>query len=164
MVVTVREGDTTAYSRTWAEWWAAGEAFALVEQDIELHGTVLSQFRRCAEPWCVFPYNGPGYGGAGGDPVLYGALGCVRFSAALLAAEPDLPAYVGAIDDAPGLARGDWRRLDARVLSALRDRGYAPHCHQPPVFQHHCFHGLCSCGYDHEAYPVDREGRYAPEG
>jgi len=145
--------------------WGAGGDLVVVEQDIELHRTVLSQFRRCPEPWCVFPYNGPGYGGAdGGDPTLSGALGCVRFRATLMATHPGLMADVGNVDDAPGLGRGDWRRLDVRVLGALRDQGYAAHLHFPAVFQHHVFHGLCACGTEHEPYPVDREGRYAPEG
>jgi len=32
------------------------------------------------------------------------------------------------------------------------------------VAHHRRYHGLCACGREHEAYPVDTEGRYAPEG
>ena len=140
-----------AYYRFLSACWAEGESFVNVEQDVAIHELVIPQFEACPEPWCYFPVTGPGP--ATGGPYLVRALGCVRFSAELTAAEPDLllsmPAH-------------DWRILDAHALPRLMQRHYRAHEHVPPVLQHHVYGGHCCCRTQHQAYPVDHEGRYCP--
>lgn len=134
-----------AYWALLAELWAAGEGFLLVEHDIEIRAGLVTEADTCPQPWCVWPYAGAGWS-TGGDPLLYQSLGCTRFAAGLLAAEPDLMAEVGAVSE--GLPAKDWRRLDVTIGPRLNWRGYQPHRHGPPVTHHHNYPGEgCSCGW-----------------
>ena len=129
----------TAYHGWLCEMWAAGEGFLLVEHDTEIHATVLPELTACPEPWCLFPYNGPG--APESDRLLQGALGCTRFSTALLQAQPGFMASI---------PTRNWQRMDCEILPRLRTLGYEPHIHMPPVLHHHIYDGLCACGGNHE--------------
>lgn len=120
--------------------WSAGQSFVVIEHDIELRSDVLPGFAACDQPWCVHPYTGPG------RKLLTAALGCVRFTDALIEAEPDLIAHVGTVSQ--GLPAKDWRRLDVTVADVLQARGYIAHQHDPPVTHHHAYPFGCSCGDD----------------
>lgn len=122
-----------AYYLFLAQLWDEGEGFLIVEEDIELHEDVLPQLEACSQPWCVFPF--PGAGGA----LLYGSLGCTRFSTELIAAVPDLMSK---------LPVRDWKRLDSEILPSLIRHGYEQHIHEPPVPHHHYRpeRRLCDCG------------------
>lgn len=140
--VSVAESDT-AYCALLTRLWEQGKTFLLVEHDIAIHAKVIPITRRCAEPWCAWPYLGAGFWDEG-DALLYNSLGCTKFSAELMAAEPDLMAVAGAMDG--GLFAGDWRRMDVSILATLISRGYQPHTHLPVVTHHHFYpiHG-CAC-------------------
>ena len=127
-------GSPYAYAELLARLWAEGDGFVVVEHDIEIHGDVLPGFAACGEPWCVFPYPGPG--DHAGNRLLDHALGCTRFGASLLKAEPGVPPGPGS----------HWGSLDARLYHVLVGRGYRPHVHLPPVVHHHERDGRCDCG------------------
>lgn len=126
--VRLRSDEPDAHWRLLTALWATGDGFLVVEQDVGVNATVPAGLE-CEHPWCVWPYRGPG------RVMLTASLGCTRFSAALLAAEPDLLEAVGRIDG-DGLPARDWRRLDVRLADTLRARGHAPHQH-PPVAHYH---------------------------
>jgi len=144
--------DPMAYTSLLGDLWARQEDFVVIEQDIEIHQNVLLEFLQCSQPWCVFPYNGPGYGQAG-DSKLTKSLGCVRFSRELVTSCPDL------FDT---LQQVSWRRLDVELADVLAKHGFISHLHYPMVRQHHVYHGRCACDSVHDVYPVDDEGRYNP--
>jgi hypothetical protein len=142
--ISVAHSDL-AYCELLTRLWAEGESFLIVEHDIEIHAAVVPDAVACPEPWCVWPFPGPGFWDtAGNDPLLYESLGCTRFSAALMAAEPDALTVAGAMN--AGLRAGDWRRMDVSILPTLRARGYEPHTHWPAVVHHHRYSAGCSCG------------------
>lgn len=120
---------TDAYWELLDGLWAAGDAFVVVEHDIEIHDQVLPEFEACPEPWCVFPYRGPG------EVILDQSLGCTRFSAELLEREAGL--FRSTADFSDGLSPKDWRRIDSILLGFLRQAGYVPHIHGPNVTHHH---------------------------
>jgi len=119
--------DDECYWRLLRGLWGLGESLAIVEHDIEVHSGTLSSFEACVEPWCVAPYTGMPYKRYP-VPVLRCALGCVRFSAGLIAATPTL------IDDLPVR---HWRRLDSQIATFLQRAGYRAHEHEPHVVHHH---------------------------
>jgi hypothetical protein len=150
--------DDRHYWAVLAEWWDRGEAFVIVEHDIEIHGGVLGEFEACPEPWCTFPYArllcgphsswsveawGPGI------PLLDKSLGCTRFSAELVRAEWDLLDRLGewSIGGSPP---GHWKRLDDGSAVLLHERGYQVHVHHPEVTHHHWLGpqgwNACTCG------------------
>lgn len=127
-----------AYHGLLAELWGSGESFAIVEQDIEIHETVIPELGTCHEPWCVFAYN------IGWPAAPVGsALGCVRFSARLLAEIPNAMA---------GLPVRGWQQLDWALAARLREAGHEPHVHEPLVAHHHRYVSPggthCACGED----------------
>jgi hypothetical protein len=127
-------GDDLDYSCVVSQLWRDGDDFAIVEHDIEIHATVMSEFALCPEPWCVFLYDhGPdGYG------VLMPAFGCVRFRKELLRAQPEIAAI-----------RSSWECYDSEVKCALIAAGYSQHVHHPPVLHHHVWNEVCACGTEH---------------
>lgn len=130
------------------ELWADPADTLLIEHDVEIHRHVLPAARRCREPWCSWPYNGPGFK-SNGDPQLRESLGCTRFSRKLMQGEPDLVALAASVNQ--GLPPGDWRRMDAQISPLLKQRGYEVHVHQPPVLHHHVYPNEgCACGKEHE--------------
>ena len=124
-----------AYYTLLGRLWEDGRPFLVIEHDVEIRAGLVDELAACPEVWCAFQYAGPGGG------MLGTSLGCTRFGAALLEAEPDLVRVN---------PTRDWRRLDCELLPALQRRGYAPHFHEPPVKHHHRYNGICACGEEHE--------------
>ena len=125
-----------AYRELLEELWQDGESFLIVEQDVEIHEAVIPELGACQEPWCLYAYN------IGWPPApVRSALGCVRFSAHLLAEYPN------AIADLP--VRG-WNQLDSMIYPRLREAGFRPHEHEPLVAHHHRYPApggkRCACG------------------
>lgn len=116
--------STTGYHEALDERWQAGCDLVNIEHDIVPHDGVPAAFADCPEPWCVFLYELA----VGFIP----ALGCARFRAELLAAEPDAIQSAGETDNT-GVPANAWWRIDVRLDRHLRDRGYTPHIHEPPV-------------------------------
>lgn len=143
----------TAYWELLAGLWAAGEPFAVIEHDIEIHEHVIPSFVDCPQPWCVFPYVWrwgftPSPALSDVEGLLTQALGCTRFGAACLKAHPDLLDHMGRRET----TRSDWAHLDILLACQLRARGYTPHAHLPEV-RHHAWpdgYPRCACGEEHE--------------
>ena len=148
-------GRNDSYQELLRTLWDERDAFILIEHDVEINDRAVKQAKHCACLWGISPYNGPGL-----DP-LYGSLGFVRFRSQLMEEVPDLFNAIAALNDSQDIAQGHWRRLDSRILGVLRGRGYEPHIHDP-VLQHHVFRDQCSCMTEHEAFPIDGEGRFRP--
>lgn len=104
--------------------WRQGEGWVNVEHDIVVAHDTVPSFAACPEPWCLSPY--PRHAS---PQLLTSALGCVRFSGPLLAAEPDLMTVVGV--RTCGLPVRHWRHLDTHVADELCERGYVAHRHEP---------------------------------
>src|SRR5712692_2371791 len=95
-------GNDTAYFALLRDLWKAGEAFALVEMDIVPPPDFLAELARCPQAWCCFPFpQMQALKSPDGQPrgrlrlVLDWGLGATKFSAGLLAREPDVMARVG---------------------------------------------------------------------
>lgn len=124
-------GTQTGYHEFLDEMWQAGVGFAVVEHDIVIDSTTLDDFDACPELWCQRTYElAVGFVGLPDGPAS--ALGCVRFRAALLEAEPDAIEAAGYSDNT-GVPENAWWRIDARLNLVLHERGYRPHTHLPPV-------------------------------
>lgn len=117
-------GDERAYHRLLCEAWAAGTDMLVVEHDIVLEPHVIGELDACDEPWCGFVYDL-----AVGYKVC---LGCTRFASALVQAEPNAMLRAGDSDNS-GVNERAWYRIDVRLDRILRDRGYTPHPHWPPL-------------------------------
>jgi hypothetical protein len=114
----VRYAPMTSDSSYWEllrDLWAAGQTFAIVEQDIVVAETTLDELRLCDGDWCAmpFPYRG--------NPRAF-SLACTKFSAALIARHPDLMAEVAEMWDEKHPPR-HWCRMDAWLFGALIARG-----------------------------------------
>lgn len=121
----------TAYHDALDERWQAGVDLVNIEHDIVPRTDVREAFEACRELWCCFSYElAVGYVGLAGGPPS--ALGCTRFRAELLEAEPDAIAEAGRSDNT-GVPVQAWWRIDARLNLLLHERGYRPHTHLPPV-------------------------------
>jgi hypothetical protein len=123
-------GDVEAYwrllDRTWLEAAERGYGLVIVEHDIVIHPGVFPGFARCREEWCAYPYD------LTNEVDI--ALGCTRFRASLIAANPDAVAAAG---DLPPMIDGrttrHWLRMDDKIRTTLERRDYAPHRHEPKV-------------------------------
>ena len=105
----------TDYVAYWRERWVEGQTFISVEPDVVPWPGALEALDACPEPWCAYAYAPNEVWSEGGFPYL----GCVKFSAAFIAATPHI--WDGA---------SDWRTLDLH----LADRAPLPvHQHFPPV-------------------------------
>ena len=150
-------GSDFSYLTFLKQMWAEGKATVIVEHDIEVGPETVPGVESCAEPWCVQPFSrllpGPhstwdGQGWTNGVPLLTKSLGCVRFSEALMKAEPDLMVEVEGMEDG-GVPAGHWRRLDDRIARVLEGRDYRVCVHVPEVKHHHDLRprfNACSCG------------------
>ena len=149
--------DPLAYYRLVRELWAAGDTFLLVEHDIEINEQALLQAEKCPCVWGVSPYSGPG----GIGDLLCASLGFVRFRAELMKDEPDVLSEIGKVADGGlEIPPGDFRRLDVRLSTELKLRGYEPHVHASQVHHHHVYRCDCVCGYEHEEYSINQDGRF----
>lgn len=147
--VELNPDDDQAYWRLLCEVWAAERTTLIVEHDIELHDRVIPELLACPEPWCAFPYHGPGYG-TGGNSLLFTSLGCTRWSGELMRSLPEL-VRTCTRPDAIGVMENSWRRLDIWILNRLTEAGHEVHTHWPPVAHHHVYQGGCACGGTHDA-------------
>lgn len=141
------------YHELLAMLWREGRSFLLIEQDIEIHDSVLPEMETCPEPWCLFPFLGAISEGPIENFLLKLSLGCTRFRSDLMRSHPSF------FDD---FSNRQWNLLDVQVYRRLEGLGYTPHLHWPHVSHHHVYNGRCSCQREHKAYPVDRSGRYCP--
>lgn len=115
--------------RAYFDWltrlWGDGRDFCVVEQDVIVNADTLDELAACAHDWCGFPYEYMGK--------LTHGLGCVKFSAALIARNPDAMIRVGVMFDSTH-GRRHWCRLDAWLQSViLPNMGEVKHEHLPPV-------------------------------
>lgn len=115
--IHVVNGDY-GYGELLARSWRDGAGFCVVERDIVPWPGALQALWDCPELWCGYRFMlGRGDLGAG--------LGCLRFSAELLAAHP------GAADHLAGVV---WHDLDGRVMDMMAGLGFGDfHEHEPPV-------------------------------
>jgi hypothetical protein len=111
--------DDEAYWRLLVTLWDEGEAFIVVEHDIAPPIGALRELWECRHDWCAFPYDmGGGFSAT--------ALGCTKFSAALLARAPM------AVADIVTPYRY-WSALDSHITGAIRRLGEQEHIHSPAV-------------------------------
>lgn len=121
-------GSDIDYYALLASVWAAGESFCLVEHDVVVTPTALSELEACESDWCAFqtPYRA----GAGG---VHAGLGCVKFSAALLARVPDAMRDVARMSD-PVHPPMHWCRLDHWLQTVALPGARERMCvHGPPL-------------------------------
>lgn len=131
--------DDFAYGRLVAELWAAGLPFLLAEQDIVAPVAYIEALEACHGRICCapFPYRSTALGDR-----LVTSFGFARFSAAILAAYPTLPA---------GIGPRPWYTLDDAYFQALAALGVPTHVHARPV-EH--------LGWERpREYPVDEPGQ-----
>ena len=148
-----------AYWATLSKLWSEKKPFAIIEHDVEIHGSVIRTLQHCTRPWCLFPYGGPP-APAGCKQVLFTEpLGCVRFRANLMKNHPNAIADIGKGNPRPDECH-HWRGLDGRLSGTLRNlidpstgERYEPHVHWPQVTHHHDYASGCSCGTDHPDIP-----------
>jgi len=121
----VRMDGDDAYWRLLASLWAAGETFAVVEQDIVIGPGTLQALEACPGGWCAFGY-----------PYLsaqaYYGLGCTKFAAPLLARVPGAMERVAVMYD-EGHPPKHWCRLDAWLTQVLTASGEKRCEHTPPA-------------------------------
>ena len=118
-------GSDRAYFDLLSELWRDGESVIVIEHDIIIHPTALDELSACPHDWCGFPHK---YG----NTITYG-LGCVKFSAALIARNPDAMQRVGVMFDAHHEKR-HWCRLDAWLQGCvLPGNGEVKCCHETVV-------------------------------
>lgn len=106
-------GDSTDYWSLLSDCWSNGETFAIVEHDIVVRPESLAELDTCPYEWCSF--GAPYFCG------VYHGLGCVKFTANLIARHPNALDKVAAYHD-EGHPSKHWCRLDAwlqdRVLAS----------------------------------------------
>lgn len=129
-------GSERAYYDLLSSLWRDGEAFCIVEHDVIVNPDSLQELADCPEDWCSFPYDYAEWG-------LTHGLGCVKFSADLIARNPTAMIRVGVLSDAKH-AKRHWCRLDARLQGViLPSSGETLHRHETPVTHlgRGCAHG-----------------------
>lgn len=85
--------ETEGYGLFFAQRWAAGHDFVVVEQDVVPTGPQVVDLWDCPEPLCFYGYEG--------EDRLSLLFGCVKFSAGFIAAHPNLWADYLAARDVP---------------------------------------------------------------
>ena len=105
--VDVSNGDDAYY---WLLYrlWAEGATFAIVEHDIVVGPSTLSDMAACNKDWCG--YAAPYWGGN------HVGMNCVKFSAALIARHPDAMDRIANMSD-PKHPPMHWCRLDCWLQS-----------------------------------------------
>jgi hypothetical protein len=124
-VITLDDTDD-AYWRFWADLWTVGESVIVVEHDIAPTGKAIAELVTCSSQWCTQPY--PYFVGT------YHGLGCVKFTAELMATIPDLWTRVAGMSD-PTHPRMHWCRLDAWSQQILSAAGHQP-CRHSTLVEH----------------------------
>jgi hypothetical protein len=125
------EDDPFGYWREIKARWNGKEDLVVVEQDVEIHDTVLTDFMECKEPWCCFSYQ------IFGQRNCSVGLGCTKFSAQLQQeiSLDVLTERFARCEFCEG--KGCWWHLDGPILQLLQSKGYNQHIHQPEVTHHH---------------------------
>lgn len=121
--VDVSDSDE-AYWSLLAGLWSDGETFTIVEHDVVVVQNAMRQFEECYGEWCAFPaqyVNGP-----------YAGLACTKFSAALIARNPQAVVKAGELYDSTHPPR-HWCRLDAWLQ---RQFAGERRCFHVPVLRH----------------------------
>jgi hypothetical protein len=133
-------GSETAYHDLLAGLWREGRTLIVVEHDVVVYPGALAAMLACPEPWCVTPYRVNGE--------YEGYLGCVRFSARLLAEVPDAMDAAGQLTYGPPPRYWGW--IDNRLAQVLGEHGYSKHRHWPAVKHLHVYDPPtvwnCVCG------------------
>lgn len=113
--------DDEAYWRLLSGLWTEAADFALIEHDIIAPAAFLNSFDACDHEWCAYSYRYKTW-------EQYTGLGCVRFRASLMRAEPHLMDGVGnmVIGDHP---RKHWCTLDSGVQRWLGRYQRRAHVH-----------------------------------
>ena len=97
------------------EYWARGDAFFVVEQDVIAWCGAIKHMADCPETWCTTPLLCRG-------SLFITSLGCAKFSKELVTSRPTL------VED---LEDHDWHWLDKNIAESIgMDPG--PHAHYPP--------------------------------
>jgi hypothetical protein len=136
-VEVVPLGPGEEYFELFVELWRAGDDFALVEHDVEVHAGVLAELEACEHSWCGHSYTV--FWGDLWDRYGVPGLGCTRFRAELLAELPEVPDLV-AVYEEPNHPPRHWMTLDAAVAQVLRGPfRQVPHRHRPNVAHHHVY-------------------------
>lgn len=133
--------DDRAPWREVRQHWGAGDDLVFIEQHAVIHAGIIPGFRDCPAPWCtqlsevVLPGNW-----------TYEAFSAVRFRQEMMAQVPvtEIEAGWGSCgvcgpDGQSGTmpspsGPGCWRHMDGAVITPLREHGFAPCVHEPPVF------------------------------
>jgi hypothetical protein len=105
--------DRTQYWRLVRQLWDTGEPFIIVEHDVIVGPTTLTDLDTCPQPWCA---NAVHSVDVGTGQSWVATFGCVRFrpSGAYPLADPV-----------------DWTELDMATERALLELGWEKHVHWP---------------------------------
>ncbi len=114
--VELSAGDDGAYPRLLAALWASGADWCVVEQDVVVTPTTLTDLDACPFPWCVAPPHGrPGLAW----------LGAVRFRSALMAEHPDAMREAMSIAD-DGAPAGSCAACTSRPMTTCPSSTFMP--------------------------------------
>lgn len=116
-------GSDEAYWELLDDLWTRGETFAIVEHDVVIHPTAISELQQCGSSWCAFP-----------TPYFYGThvgLGCVKFGSDLIKRFPSALDRVAELFDDKHPPK-HWCRLDAWLQTRVLPQ-QERHVHQPPI-------------------------------
>ncbi len=122
--VDVSESDD-AYFELLRHLWSVGDSFGIVEHDVVVRDDSLTILEECESPWCAFTFE------YARNPIP--GLGCVKFTADIIARNPTAMDEVAAMWDETHLPR-HWCRLDAWLQQhVLPDHGEKQCVHTPPL-------------------------------
>lgn len=118
-----------------AECWAAGEGFAVVEQDKVPAPGALPALIDCPERWCAYPVSMQS-GTYAGFPTL----SCAKFAGDLMARWPDLMNHVGGtfmgVLGGQSITGRHYARLDMAVALWVARRSGPVHWHPAGMVEH----------------------------
>lgn len=117
-------GSPHAYWDLLDDLWREGHDFAVVEHDVLVQPGTLTELAACPEPWCGNPIHyfvGP-----------YAGLACTKFTAGLIAGNPNALAVVGGMSDAAHEPR-HYCRIDGWLQQVLNRNNAVMHVHQPTL-------------------------------
>ena len=118
-------GSDTRYWRLICDLWEAGEEFIVVEHDIVVRPDTLSELEACPSEWCAF-----------GAPYFVGThvgMGCVKFSASLIARAPMAAWNAGQRSTDANHPPGHYCTLDHWLQWVELPKWAIRHVHEPPL-------------------------------
>lgn len=104
-----------------ATFWAQGQTFITVEQDIVPARGQVAELLACPEPWCAFAYEYPPFG-------YYAGMGLAKFSDALIGRHTQVFQEIAQWHDAKHPPM-HWCRVDGYLRRYLMENGEKPHIH-----------------------------------